>query len=141
MLTGYNHRLKTIDATAAAATARDAATTGQLIDQESSFMEDHALHIPESRLQMFQALRLAKLHSCEFDDMGFDPTKSDEARLAIDAAMLALRHRKTDTAMLIRQVVHMVDFGQAFLFSLVCTSIDFGLKPWRQTGSEPTARG
>lgn len=131
MLTGYNHRLKTIEATAAAATARDAATTGQLIDQESSFMEAHALHIPESRLQMFQALRLAKVHACEFDDMGFDPTKSDEARLAIDAAMLALRDRRPDAARLIRRLMAMVDFERALLFSLVCTSIDFGLRPWR----------
>ena len=131
MLTGYNHRIKTIEATAAAATARDAATTGHLIDLESSFMEAHALRIPVGRLQLFQALRLAKLHSCEFDGLGFESTKFDEARLAIYVAMLALRHRKPDTAMLIRRVVAMVDFEQALLFSLVCTSIDFGLRPWR----------
>ena len=136
-----HHRLKAIDAAAEAATARDAATTGHLIDRESSFMEAHALRIPVGRLQLFQALRLAKLHSCEFDGLGFESTKFDEVSHTIDAAIRALQHRQTDAAMLIRRVVAMADFERALLFSLVCTSIDFGLKPWRQAGSEPTARG
>ena len=80
---------------------------------------------------MFQALRLAKLHSCEFADSDFESTQFDQASLAIDAAIRALQHRQPDAAMLIRRVVHMVDFERALLFSLVCSSIDRGLTPRR----------
>jgi len=92
-------------------------------------MEAHALHIPKSRLQMLQALRLAKVHACEFADLDFEPNARSAITSALGAAMLALRHRRPDAAMLIRKVAGLAHFEQAWLFSTVCESIGLGLGP------------